>query len=263
MKTIGIIGGGNMGAAIIKGIAKKFKVAVCEADKKKAACLKKTYKSAILDLSALMKQSDIVIIAVKPQDIDPVLDQMAQGLRAKQLIVSIAAGITTSYIEKKLGGKPKVIRTMPNLPALIGQGVTAIAKGRYALAADVRAAVNIFKGVGSTVIVKESQIDAVTAVSGSGPAYVFLFAESLIRSARKLGLDEKTSKELVLQTLSGSADLLKDSKESTDKLRKRVTSKGGTTQAAVEVMIKRHLPKIYEQALKAAKTRAKQLSRKV
>jgi len=262
MKTIGIIGGGNMGAAIIKGIAKKFKVAVCEADKKKCARLKKTYKSAILDLPALMKKSDIVIIAVKPQDIDPVLNQMAQGLRAKQLIVSIAAGITTNYIEKKLGGKPKVIRTMPNLPALIGEGVTAIAKGRYAVAVDVRAAVNIFKGVGSTVIVKETQIDAVTAVSGSGPAYVFLFAESLMRSAKTLGLDAKTAQALVLQTLEGSASLLKGSKESAETLRARVTSKGGTTQAAINVMEEKQLPKIYEQALKAAKTRAKQLAKR-
>ncbi len=262
MKTIGFIGAGNMGSAIIKGVAKKFKVAVCEADKKKCARLKKAHKAAACDLPVLMKKSDIVILAVKPQDIGPVLEGMAEYLRAKQLVISIAAGITIGYIQKKLGGKPRVVRTMPNLPALVGQGVTALAKGRYATAADMRLAKTIFDGVGSTVVVKESQIDAVTAVSGSGPAYVFLFAEALMRGAKTLGLDRKTAEELVLQTLSGSAALLKASKEPAEKLRAKVTSKGGTTQAALDVMFKKQLPLIYQQALKAAQARAKQLAKK-
>ncbi len=259
---IGIIGGGNMGAAIYSGIKKKYKVCVAEVDKKRAQSLKRKYKAVLKDIAPLVKQSDTVIVAVKPQGIDDVLEMIKENTVKSTLVISIAAGITISYLEKKLGKKARVIRTMPNLPAQIGEGITAIAKGRLARADDVKTADNIFSCVGETVVVKEDLIDAVTAVSGSGPAYVFHFVENLMKASQALGLNKELSVKLVTQTFLGSAHLLAQSKEDAGRLREKVTSKGGTTQAALNVLKKQKVDTAFKKALAAAKKRAKELSKK-
>lgn len=182
-------------------------------------------------------------------------------LDSSKLVVSIAAGITTLYIEKKLGGKSRVVRSMPNLPLQIGQGMTGVCSGRWATKADVQSAVNIFKMVGDVVLVDENRMDAITAVSGSGPAYVFLFAECLLKAAKMLGFDDKQSQQLVTQTLRGSLTLLEKSSEPAEVLRARVTSKGGTTQAALEVLMRHNLEGIFKKALLAARKRAKELAK--
>ncbi|MFT5170139.1 MAG: pyrroline-5-carboxylate reductase, partial [Candidatus Omnitrophota bacterium] len=183
-QTVGMIGAGNMGAAILAGIYKTYKVNVCEADKKRARKIKTKYKVNITDLEKTITSSDIILLAVKPQSFTVVLAAIKPYITKRHIVVSIAAGITCRYIEKALGQGVKVVRTMPNLPAQISQGITALAAGKNATRGDLKRTSDLLKSVGQTVIVDENMIDAVTAVSGSGPAYVFLFAELFIKSAK-------------------------------------------------------------------------------
>lgn len=272
MKTIGIIGGGNMGAAIINGIVGKYKIIVCEKDKRRCLFLRRKFKVAIQDLQSLVGKSDIIILAVKPQDSDRVLREIGACVEAHPaspagggrtpLLISIAAGLTCAFIEKRLGGKARVIRTMPNMPAQISEGITAVCKGKYATKNDLTCVCRIFNSLGKTVVVREDWMDAVTAVSGSGPAYVFLFAECLNKAAQSLGLNRTLSQTLVKKTLSGSIHLLEKQGEEASVLRARVTSKGGTTQAAMDVFMKNKIEEIFKKALRAAQKRAGALSRR-
>ncbi len=260
-KTIGIIGGGNMGEALIKGLQKSSRIFVAEADQARAAYLKKRYRLRVADTNTVIKESSVLILAVKPQDMSAVLEEIKSCTFGKP-IISIAAGLTTKFFESKFPNrKLTVVRCMPNIPALIGEGMTAICAGKYASASDLRLAHRIMQSIGQTVTVKESMIDAVTAVSGSGPAYVFLFVELWMAAAGKLGFKEAEAKQLVYQTLLGSAHLLKNSGYDAGTLRAKVTSKGGTTQAAMDVFSKRNLDQIMKDALFAAKKMAKELAK--
>ena len=259
MATIGIIGGGNMGEALIKGLHKSNRVIVCEANTARTAYLKKTYKVSIADLHATVKESSVLIMAVKPQDMGAVLNNFPSQ---PKLIISIAAGLTTKFFENHFPKrKIAVVRTMPNMPALIGEGITGICAGKHASAADIKLAQKILQTIGQTVIVKESMIDAVTAVSGSGPAYVFLFVEQWMSAAKKLGFKEAEAKAFVYQTLIGSAHLLAASKFDAGTLRAKVTSKGGTTQAAMDIFSNRKFDQLMNDALIAAKKRAGELAK--
>lgn len=255
MKKIVIIGGGNMGEAIIKGL--KRQVFVCESDPVKTKALAKKYKTVAINLTQV-SSCDVIILAVKPQDMGHVLADIETK---DQLFISIAAGLTTAYFEKALGRKARIMRSMPNMPALIGQGITGLSAGKYATSQDLKVAQEILNSVGVTMVVKESMLDALTAISGSGPAYVFLFVEQWMLTAKALGFNDKEAKELVYQTLLGSAHLLKTSTLDAGQLREKVTSKGGTTQAALEVFSKGKFNQLMKQALMAAKKRAKQLSK--
>ena len=259
---IGIIGGGNMGGAIAGGLRRKYAVAVCEQDKARAMHFKRKLNIRNLGLMELIQTCSVIILAVKPQDIDPILQVIRDNIKSRQLIISIAAGLTTGYLERKLGKGVKVIRTMPNLPAQIGQGITAICRGRYAAEGDLSLALRLFENIGRVVRVSEKDLDAVTAVSGSGPAYVFYFVECLNKGARQLGLNKDLASKLIDETLRGSLALLHKSREEARVLRERVTSKGGTTQAALNILQGKRVDRIYSEALKAAKQRAKELSKK-
>lgn len=259
--TIGIIGCGNMGTAILTGIGRRFSVRVCEADPKRARALKRRFGVKVADVAEVAAGSRVIILAVKPQNFEEVLGTLRWCVRKDHLIISIAAGITCRYIEQRLGQKVHVVRTMPNLPAQVGEAITAICRGRYAPSGDVKAARQIFNCIGKTVVVEERWMDAVTAVSGSGPGYVFYFVECLEKAARSLGLNPLLARELVAQIMKGSARLLEQSGAAADVLRARVTSKGGTTQAALVVFEKRKTEKIFQQALHAARKRAKELSK--
>lgn len=258
---IGIIGGGNMGSAIIAGIHKDHRVGVCEADEKRQRFLKRKFNIHVQSLKDLLDQSTFIILAVKPQDFDVLLENIKPHARRDHVFVSIAAGITTKYIEKRLIPEGKVIRTMPNLPAQIQQGLTALSPGSKASKRDLASVQKLFNAIGITIILEERYLDAVTAVSGSGPAYVFLFIECMINAAKSLGLDGQLSQKMVLQTIKGSLNLLERQKEDASILRKKVTSKGGTTQAALEVFENKKIDLIFKQALKSAQSRAKELSR--
>ncbi|MBF0384475.1 MAG: pyrroline-5-carboxylate reductase [Candidatus Omnitrophica bacterium] len=259
---IGIIGCGNMGSAIMNGIRGKFTVLAAEKSLEQAEKFKKAFGLKTRPLPEVAAKSDIIILAVKPQDFDAVLDEIKPFISKEKLFISIAAGIPIDFINKKLGKNIKVIRTMPNLPLQIGLGMTAIAKSKNAGAQDLDIAVKIFSSVGEVLIVDEKYLNAVTAVSGSGPAYVFLFVELFVESAIKLGFSKEQAIKLVGQTIKGSMALLNQSKVCPKELRAKVTSKGGTTQAAMDVFFASKVDKIFDEALSAACKRAKELSNK-
>lgn len=252
MTRIAVIGAGNMGSAIIKGIRKRYEITVSDIDKNKFRGLN------IKDNRKAVKDVDIIILAIKPQNMAPVLNEIKGIVRPSQLVISIAAGIKTRKIENKLGKVP-VVRVMPNTPLLVGKGTGAICKGRHAKSVHLKDAGRIFPGF--IFIKKESLMDAVTAISGSGPAYVYLFIESLIKSALDLGLTKSDAETLVLQTLNGAISLLEKAHKSPSQLRRQVTSPGGTTEAALKVFQKKGFEKIIKNAVMAACKRSKELSR--
>ncbi len=260
---IGMIGGGNMGASIIAGIAKEHEVWLVEVNRAKAARLRRRYRVCVADLVETVARCPVIVLAVKPQQMDQVLSQLKSCLlkTKKVLVVSIAAGVTTRYIERALGPRVPVIRVMPNLPAQIGEGVSALAAGRFVTAAHRKIARTVMAGVGSVVDVAEREMDAVTAVSGSGPAYVFFFIECLIKAARAAGLSAPLARKLVYETVLGSVHQLAAADDAPEGLRIKVTSKGGTTEAAIAVLVKARMGGMISEAVKAAKVRSRELAR--
>lgn len=258
---IGFIGCGNMGEAILAGVHAKHACRVCEARPERRAFLKKEYRVAFGALAEVVAAVDVIILSVKPQDLGSVLEALRGRPLGAKLFISIAAGIRTASLEKALGRGARVVRVMPNLPAMVGEGMSGICRGKKATAADLASANVIFNAVGRTVIVPERLMDAVTAVSGSGPAYVFFFAECLMQAARQLGFNAREARELVCQTLAGSVRMLSDSSDPADVLRRKVTSKGGTTEAALAVLENKDMAGVLTAALKAARDRAGQLSK--
>jgi pyrroline-5-carboxylate reductase len=180
------------------------------------------------DNGALVERSEIVVLAVKPQIMRKVLDEVAERMRADALVISIAAGIPIAAIEARLRPGTRVVRTMPNTPALVDAAATAIAAGGHATPADLAVAQQIFTAVGVTVTLDEVQLDAVTGLSGSGPAYIFLILEALSDAGVKVGLSRRTSTLLAAQTVLGSAKLLLETQEHPGRLKDMVTSPGGT-----------------------------------
>jgi len=205
-----------------------------------------------------------IVLAVKPQSMDALLPQLKQkyGAGAKPLYLSIAAGKPLSYFARHLGAEKPVVRAMPNTPALIGKGITAMCSNNAADAQDKKLATSLLQSAGEVVwLEEESQMDAVTAISGSGPAYVFLFMEALIAAGVESGLSETISKKLVCQTILGSAELAMRSSESLSALRENVTSPGGTTAAALEILMKNDAFKtLLATAVRQAKKRAGELA---
>jgi pyrroline-5-carboxylate reductase len=264
-KKIGIIGGGNMGGAIIKGVinAKLFlpsDINIYDIDKEKCDKLKKDFNlTPSPSLENIIKTSGPILLAVKPQDITKLLKDISQFITSKHLIISIAAGISTSFISDHLKKDIPIIRVMPNTPALIGKGMSVLSKGAYANDQHIEIAQNIFRVLGETVILEEGLQDAVTAISGSGPAYFFLMIESLINSAIEAGIPKETAKLLVIQTALGASSLAKASPDTPEKLRQKVTSPGGTTEAALKVFKTEKFEEIIRKAVQAAIKRAKEL----
>jgi pyrroline-5-carboxylate reductase len=259
---IGIIGGGNMGEALIKGLYKSHSIFVCEANPERVKYLKKKYKVSTAGISDVIANAKVIILAVKPQDMQAALSwRRSDYSKENKLFISIAAGLTTQFFEKHLGGKARVVRAMPNMPVLIGEGITGISAGRYAKNGDLKLAQSILGAIGETVIIKEDMMDAVTAVSGSGPGYVFLFVEQWINAAVKLGFNQIQARQLVYKTLLGSTHLLEKSPFNAGELRTKVTSKGGTTQAAMDVFSKGKFDQLIYKALLAAKKRSKELAK--
>jgi pyrroline-5-carboxylate reductase len=258
---IALIGAGNMGEAILAGIHTKNSCFVCEPRLERQVYLAKKYRVKIGPVAEVVQAAEVVILAVKPQDFPELLAEISSRPVKGKLFISIAAGITTSFVEKALKQSVRVVRVMPNLPALIGEGMAGLTAGKRATLKDIKLAESIFRAVGGTVVVKETMLDAVTAVSGSGPAYVFLFVECMMKAARKLGLSEAEAKTLVYKTLVGSAHMLAGSADSAEVLRQKVTSKGGTTLAAMDVFMQKDIYGMFEAAMKAARDRSKELAK--
>jgi pyrroline-5-carboxylate reductase len=259
------IGAGNMAEAILSGmVAAEFcapeKIVMTDVRPERLSVLEKEYGVNTSTQNSVVKNAEIVVLAVKPQVMADVLAGIAPVLREETLVISIAAGIPTSKIEALLGGSRRVVRVMPNTPALIGMGASAIAAGSCADLADLEVAETILSCVGVTVRVEEKDLDAVTALSGSGPAYVFYLLEGMLAAADRMGLDKRTARKLALQTVEGAARLMEDSGEDASVLREKVTSKGGTTAAAIHSMDSADVKEAIVRALIAARDRSAELA---
>lgn len=264
-KKIGMIGGGRMGSALIGGIVSQHlvdadRIIVSDALKRRLDELRKMYGvETSQDNKNVMKSSDIVILAVKPQNMPEVLEGVADLYHHRKLVISIAAGIPTRLIEGHLGEKARVVRAMPNTPALIGEGAAAIARGAHATDTDIEAACQIFEAVGIAVTVKEGLMDAVTGLSGSGPAYAFLIIEALADAGVNLGLGRDVALKLSAQTIMGAAKLCLTEKRHPAELKDMVTSPGGTTIAGLKVLEAGKLRATLMAAVEAAALRSKEL----
>ncbi len=269
MSKIGFVGSGNMAEAIVKGIISKSlfsekNICVSDISSERLEYMKKTYGvSAYNDNAQLVDDCDIVVLSVKPQVMADALGDISGVNLDDKLFVSIAAGIRISKIEQFLGDVA-IVRVMPNTPALVATGATAIFANKKAESKRSRV-YEIFSAIGDVVVVEdEGAIDAVTALSGSGPAYYFLLMEAMVKAGVEMGLDEEIATTLTLQTALGAAKLAKEAMLSGDSpavLRERVTSPGGTTQAALEVLYDRGVDRIIVEAINRAKERSVELSR--
>jgi pyrroline-5-carboxylate reductase len=255
------VGGGNMASALIGGLIARgtsptsLQAIDPSASQREALAARFgiTTEAASGDY---VGQADVIVLAVKPQQMHEAVDALAPQI-ATQLIVSVAAGVRATDLSRWLGGYQRIVRTMPNTPALIGLGATGLAMLAGGSSADRMLAESIMQAVGQTVWVDdESMLDAVTALSGSGPAYVFRFIESMIAAGTTLGLSPEQSRQLALQTVSGAAQLASASTEPVSVLRERVTSKGGTTAAALAVFETHGLDAVVAQAMSAARDRS-------
>jgi pyrroline-5-carboxylate reductase len=281
MARIAIIGGGNMGEALLAGLLRAGRqvkdLVLSEKSAGRAEFLSQTYSVRVAALADAVENAAIVILAVKPADAESVIGEIANAAgkaasdAVEQVLVSVVAGVTTGFYESHLPAGSPVIRAMPNAPALVGAGITALAKGRFASAEQLSEAAALFECVGGVLTVSEAQIDAVTAVSGSGPAYFFLFLEALVDAGVTNGLSRTVATELAVQTMAGSVAMLLDRIEggsaaaagrpdtTAAELRALVTSPGGTTAAGLRELERGGLRAAVAAAVDAAKTRSEQL----
>jgi pyrroline-5-carboxylate reductase len=264
--VIGFIGAGNMGTALIRGIldariASPENVWAADVASDKLAKLKSDLQINTTESNPeILQHCDTVVLCVKPQNMGEVLSEIASAARPVHLFVSIAAGIPTARIESALGKRPRVIRVMPNTPALIKCGASGLARGRYATRDDMTFAVRMFRAVGIAVTLDESLLDAVTGLTGSGPAYIFLMIESLIDAGIKLGLKSADAEQLVKQMVLGTARMASELPQTPAQLRQAVTSPAGTTSAGLQVLNEGNFRDLISSAVKRATERAKELS---
>jgi pyrroline-5-carboxylate reductase len=277
-KKVGFIGAGNMGEAMINGLIKS---GLCEAQQLWASDLREARRRQLADRYAIhtteenaevFKKVDVVVLAVKPQQMDAVLDGLAsilpQSLHGVKLIISIAAGIPINKIEGHLyppldqnaKGLLPIVRVMPNTPALVLAGMAGMSGNGYTKESDLKAARAILEAIGKVIECDEKDLDAVTALSGSGPAYVFYMVEAMVEAGAGLGLRPSHALRLTLETMKGSVKLMEETGEAPASLRKKVTSKGGTTEAALRVLDGHGTKGDIMEAIRAAAKRSRELS---
>jgi pyrroline-5-carboxylate reductase len=262
--TIGIIGTGNMAEALIRGlvradVARPEQILGSDPRPERQAEMARLYGIQTSgDNLEVARRADILLLSVKPQVMPKVLEEVHSHVRRSCLVISIAAGIPTLAIERWLPGV-RVVRTMPNTPALVDAGATAIAAGGHATADDLAAAKRIFESVGLTVILEESQMDAVTGLSGSGPAYMFLIIEALSDAGVKVGLSRYNAQALAAQTVLGAAKLLLETNEHPGRLKDMVTSPGGTAIAGLHTLEEGGLRTTLMNAVEVATNRSREL----
>jgi pyrroline-5-carboxylate reductase len=263
MDTVAILGGGKIGEALLSGLLRGERtpadVVVSEKHPERAAYLADTYGVKTLEPAAAVAAARTLVLAVKPQDIDTLLAELRPAVGPEHLVVSVAAGVTTAHLEARLAPGVPVVRCMPNTPALVDQAMTAVSAGAHADEAHLTVAESLLGAVGRVVRVPESQLDAVTALSGSGPAYFFFLVEAMIDAGILLGLPRALSAELIVQTAIGSAVMLRDSGEHPVQLREAVTSPGGTTIAAIRELEVHGVRAALLAAIEAACLRSREL----
>lgn len=263
---IGFIGGGNMAEAFIKGLINGGFLAkdilFSEPNEKRRQLMEERYGVfCAASNMELVTNSDIVVLATKPQVLDKVLEDIVSGFNDEKLLISILAGITTTALEEGLGGESHVVRAMPNTPALTGQGAAALCPGKYVNEEDRLVAQYLFETVGIALWVEEGQMDAVTGLSGSGPAFVFTFIEALTAGGVQEGLRLDIAHALAVQTVAGAAHLVKETGEHPALLREKVCSPAGTTIRAIRVLEERGLRAMMMEAVGAATARSRELGK--
>ena len=265
---LGIIGAGNMAEAIARGVVRSGRltpaqiIAADVSPERRALFESQLHIKMTLDNRDVVRDTRTVLMAVKPQQMAGVLASLKIAFRPNSLVVSIAAGISTAFIQQHLGAparQPRVVRAMPNTPMLIGEGMVALSRGAYATDADVATARRLFEAAAAVIEVPDDKMDAVTALSGSGPAYFFFLVEQMVRAGVEMGLTPQQAHQLATKTALGAAKMLAVSNAAPAELRRKVTSPGGTTEAAITHMESQNLPGIFVDALKAAERRGREL----
>ncbi|HEU4511552.1 MAG TPA: pyrroline-5-carboxylate reductase [Nocardioidaceae bacterium] len=264
MSTLAIIGAGVMGETLLSGLIRAGRkvddLMVGEKRPERATELEERYGVAVVGNIEAAEKADTLALVVKPQDMEDLLKEIAPVVRPGQLVVSLAAGITTAFLESHLPEGVAVVRVMPNTPALVDEGMAAISRGSHCDEEHLVEAEELMDSIGKVIRVPERQQDAVTAVSGSGPAYIFFVVESMIEAGVHLGLPRATAAELVVQTVVGSAKLLRETGEHPTVLREQVTSPAGTTAAAVRQLEEHKVRAAFLVALEAARDRSRELA---
>lgn len=257
---IGFIGGGNMAEALIRGMTTEGmkEILVAEPREERRQELARTYGVRTVSSNAeVVSSCSVIILAVKPQNMSSVLDEISNGVNESKTIVSIAAGITLGYLQSRLN-TGQIVRVMPNTPALVGEGMSVMSLCECFSGPEINIVRSILMSVGRVLSLPERLMDAVTALSGSGPAFIALFVEGMISAGTAMGLSATDAAELAVQTALGTARML-DSGITPEKLRVMVTSPGGTTAAGLKVFEDRGLTPLVSEALQAARDRAREL----
>lgn len=259
MRKLAIIGAGSMAEALIAGIVKKRLLDSTDiwvtnrSNKKNLEELKKDYGISITyDLELLLTDADAILLAMKPKDAIAALQSIRPYLKENTLIISVLAGVSIKSMERALEKPISIVRAMPNTSATIGRSATALAKNRHVSTEQSELAETIFQTVGITRFVKETQLDAVTGLSGSGPAYIYYLYEAMEKAAVELGLEREVAKEFILQTYLGAAEMLSTSIKSPEQLRIEVTSPGGTTEAGLKVLQDEKVDEAFNKCIKEA-----------
>lgn len=265
MTTTAILGAGKIGEALLAGLLASGRapstLLFTERHPARAADLTARYGVAAVDTAEAVRRADVLVVAVKPQDIEPLLDVLADTARPEVLVVSLCAGLPTALYERRLPAGTPVVRVMPNTPMLVGEAMSALSPGAAAGVEHLDVVEEMMTSVGKVVRVPESQQDAVTALSGSGPGYFFYLVEAMIEAGVLLGLPRAVSTDLIIQTAVGSATMLRDSGEHPVVLREAVTSPGGTTAAAIRELENHKVRAALLSALEAAAVRSAELGR--
>lgn len=262
--TIALLGVGVMGEALLSGMLRAGRradeIVVTDRRPDRADELVERYGVQVVGNADAVKRADTAIIVVKPQDMAALLEEIAPAVRPDQLVISLAAGITTGFVESRLPEGVAVVRVMPNTPALVDEGMSGISPGSHCDERHLQEAEKLLRSTGKVARVPEQQLDTVTAISGSGPAYVFYIVEAMIEAGVHMGLPRSTATEFVVQTLVGSAKLLRETGEHPTVLRERVTSPGGTTAAALRLLEEGKVRADFLAAIQAARDRSRELS---
>jgi pyrroline-5-carboxylate reductase len=263
-RTIGFVGAGNMAEAMLRGLLRgddfpPARISASGPRQERVAELHEKYGINATTDNRVPASAEIVVLSVKPQIMSRVLDEVGQAISPDALVISIAAGVPVSAIQSRLAAGTRVIRAMPNTPALVDAAATAIAGGEHARESDLADAKKIFDAIGLTVILEESQLDAVTGLSGSGPAYVFLILEALSDAGVKVGLSRRTAQLLAAQTLLGSAKMLLETNEHPGRLKDMVTSPGGTAITGLHTLEHGGVRTTLMNAVEAATRRSREL----
>jgi pyrroline-5-carboxylate reductase len=266
--ALGFIGGGNMATALIKGLLssgvyRAEQICASDIDAQRRTALRRRFGVSVTqDNAAVVRAARVIVLAVKPQILAGVLQQVHDAVTPEKLILSIAAGVTTARLQGLLGPGVRILRAMPNTPALLGRAVSVLVRGRYATAADERLGLRLLRAVGQAAAVPDERLlNAVTGLSGSGPAYVYRFAEGMMAGGVAAGLTAQLATQLTLQTISGAAAMLQETGQAPEALRAMVSSPGGTTVAGLSELERRGFKDAVAAAVVTATRRSEELGR--